>query len=93
MQDIKRRIRSVDSTKQITKAMELVSTAKLRKARQRVEENRPYFQKIEEIIRGIIPHTKELHSPFIEGREIKKGGLYRHHRRPGSLRRIQYQCH
>lgn len=74
MQDIKRRIRSVDSTKQITKAMELVSTAKLRKARQRVEENRPYFQKIEEIIRGIIPHTKELHSPFIEGREIKKAG-------------------
>ncbi len=74
MQDIKRRIKSVDSTKQITKAMELVSSAKLRRARQRVEENRPYFEKIEEAIQGILPHTKELQNPYIDQREIKKTG-------------------
>lgn len=74
MQDIKRRIRSVDSTKQITKAMELVSSAKLRRARQRVEENRPYFEKIEETIQGILPHTKELKNPYIDQREVKKTG-------------------
>ncbi len=74
MQDIKRRIKSVDSTKQITKAMELVSSAKLRRARQRVEENRPYFEKIEETIQGILPHTKELKNPYIDQREIKKTG-------------------
>ena len=74
MQDIKRRIRSVDSTKQITKAMELVSSAKLRRARMKVEENRPYFEKIEETIQGILPHTKELKNPYIDQREIKKTG-------------------
>ncbi|WP_236660315.1 ATP synthase F1 subunit gamma [Isachenkonia alkalipeptolytica] len=74
MQDIKRRIKSVDSTKQITKAMELVSSAKLRRARQRVEENRPYFEKIEEAIQGILPHTKELQNPYIDQREVKKTG-------------------
>ena len=74
MQDIKRRIKSVDSTKQITKAMELVSSAKLRRARMRVEENRPYFEKIEETIQGILPHTKELKNPYIDQREVKKTG-------------------
>jgi len=74
MQDIKRRIKSVDSTKQITKAMELVSSAKLRRARMRVEKNRPYFEKIEETIQGILPHTKELQNPYIDQREIKKTG-------------------
>jgi len=74
MQDIKRRIRSVDSTKQITKAMELVSSAKLRRARQRVEENRPYFEKIEETIQGILPHTRELKNSYIDQREVKKTG-------------------
>ncbi len=74
MQDIKRRIKSVDSTKQITKAMELVSSAKLRRARQRAEENRPYFEKIEETIQGILPHTKEVQSPYLDQREIKKTG-------------------
>jgi F-type H+-transporting ATPase subunit gamma len=74
MQDIKRRIKSVDSTKQITKAMELVSSAKLRRARQRAEENRPYFEKIEEAIQGILPHAKEVQSPYLDQREIKKTG-------------------
>ena len=41
LRDIKRRIRSVNSTKQITKAMEMVSAAKLRKAQTRAEKARP----------------------------------------------------
>lgn len=74
MQDIKRRIKSVDSTKQITKAMELVSTAKLRRARQRAEENRPYFEKIEEAVQGILPHAKEVQNVYLDQRELKKTG-------------------
>lgn len=74
MQDIKRRIRSVDSTKQITKAMELVSTAKLRRARQRAEQNRPYFEKIEEAVQGILPHAKEVQNIYLDQRELKKTG-------------------
>ena len=41
--DIKRRIKSVESTMQITKAMELVASSKLRKAKERVETARPFF--------------------------------------------------
>ena len=43
MKDIKRRIKSVESTMQITKAMELVASSKLRKAKEKVENSRPYF--------------------------------------------------
>ena len=44
MRGIKRRRESVQSTQQITKAMKLVSTVKLQKARARVEANEPYFE-------------------------------------------------
>ena len=43
MKDIKLRIKSVQSTMQITKAMELVASSKLRRAKERAENSRPYF--------------------------------------------------
>ena len=43
MKDIKRRIKSVQSTMQITKAMELVASSKLRRAKEKAEEPRPFF--------------------------------------------------
>ena len=43
MKDIKRRIKSVESTMQITKAMELVASSKLRKAKEKADKARPYF--------------------------------------------------
>ncbi len=45
MKDIKLRIKSVESTMQITKAMELVASNKLRRAKERVENSRPYFER------------------------------------------------
>ena len=45
MQEIKRRIKSVESTKKITKAMELVATSKLRKTRNQLDELKPYYQR------------------------------------------------
>ena len=44
MKEIKLRIKSVESTMQITKAMELVASSKLRRAKERVEHSRPYFE-------------------------------------------------
>ena len=44
MKEIKLRIKSVQSTMQITKAMELVASSKLRRAKERVEHSRPYFE-------------------------------------------------
>lgn len=72
MRDIKRRIKSVNSTKQITKAMELVSSAKLRRARERVEKSRPYFETIKATVQDIFSNATNLKHEFVNEREIKK---------------------
>jgi F-type H+-transporting ATPase subunit gamma len=48
--DIKRRMQSVDNTKKITRTMEMVAASKLRRARERVEESRPYSEKLRDVI-------------------------------------------
>lgn len=70
--DIKRRMHSIESTMQITKAMYLVSSAKLNKARERVEETRPYFEITTESVKRILSSTKGMNHPFLQQREIKK---------------------
>ena len=56
MKDIKLRIKSVESTMQITKAMELVASSKLRKAKERQERCRPYFTGLKQTLeRTIFP--------------------------------------
>ncbi|WP_334297447.1 ATP synthase F1 subunit gamma [Alkaliphilus hydrothermalis] len=72
MRDIKRRIKSVNSTKQITKAMELVSSAKLRKAKEELEKTKPYFNAMEDTIRGIFANTKGIKHEFLTQRDVKK---------------------
>lgn len=71
MKDIKRRIKSVESTMQITKAMELVSSSKLRKAKEKVENSRPYFNILQETILKVLDNTKSLKSAYTEVREVK----------------------
>ncbi|MFA5523164.1 MAG: ATP synthase F1 subunit gamma [Tissierellales bacterium] len=71
MKDIKRRIRSVGGIKQITKAMELVSSAKLRKARERLEMSRPYYQTLIRSIQEILSSTRGTKHPLLERREVK----------------------
>ncbi|SKC56289.1 ATP synthase F1 subunit gamma [Maledivibacter halophilus] len=72
MRDIKRRIRSVNSTKQITKAMELVSTAKLRRARGRLEKVRPYFETVNETVQEILGSSSNIDHSYTIEREVKK---------------------
>ena len=69
--DIKRRIRSISSTKQITNAMALVSSAKMRKARIRLEKSRPYYLTILDSIKDIINNTNVKH-PLLCFREPSK---------------------
>lgn len=59
--DIKRRIRGINNTKQITKAMELVSSAKMRKSRLRLEKTRPYYYTVLESISSILAGAKINH--------------------------------
>lgn len=54
MQSIKRRIKSVESTKKITKAMQLVATSKLRKTRNQLDELKPYYSKVQETVAEIL---------------------------------------
>lgn len=74
MQDIKRRIRSVNSTKQITKAMELVASSKMKKTKERLETTRPYFNAVRDAVNDIISHTIGVRHKLITPREIKKTG-------------------
>ena len=72
MKDIKRRIKSVESTMQITKAMELVATSKLKKAKVKAEQSKPYFNILYETIQGILANTKVTGSLYTREKEIKK---------------------
>ncbi|MBS5150327.1 MAG: ATP synthase F1 subunit gamma [Butyricicoccus pullicaecorum] len=71
MKDIKRRIRSVESTMQITKAMELVASSKLRRAKERVEQTRPYFYALQETVSRVL-RENHFSNVYTEQRTIKK---------------------
>ena len=64
MKDIKRRIKSVESTMQITKAMELVASSKLRRAKEQVERSRPYFDLLYGTLVDIARHNRDFSSPY-----------------------------
>jgi F-type H+-transporting ATPase subunit gamma len=70
--EIKNRIRSMESTKQITKAMEMVATSKLRHAQQKVLSSRPYFEILYDTITGIVDSNTDFSSPYLQMREVKK---------------------
>ncbi len=72
MKDIKRRIKSVESTMQITKAMELVASSKLKRAKEKAEQSKPYFNILYDTIQGILANTKVTDSVYTQEREIKK---------------------
>lgn len=71
MKDIRRRIKSVASTRQITKAMELVASGKLRKAKQKAEQARPYFNELYKSMCEIASANTVFSTVFTEKREIK----------------------
>ncbi len=73
LKDIRNRISSVESTKQITNAMKMVSAAKLRKAQKAVQQLRPYANKLQEILTHISASESEnTYSPYTEEREEEK---------------------
>jgi len=66
--DIRRRIRSVKNTQQITKAMKMVSAAKLRRAQERVMSARPYAQKILSVLNSLVTRAEGQTHPLLEDR-------------------------
>ena len=65
MRDIKRRKTSIQSTQQITKAMKLVSTVKLQRAKTRAERSKAYFNCMFETIQGMIARTGHIDHPYL----------------------------
>ncbi len=74
MRDIKRRIRSFEKTKQITKAMEMVAASYLRRAQERAQAARPYADKLREVILHIADGTSDITHPMLEKREVNRTG-------------------
>ena len=66
--DIRRRIRSVRNTQQITKAMKMVSAAKLRRAQERVFSARPYANKILSVLNSLVTRSENKRHPLLEER-------------------------
>ncbi|UOQ94952.1 F0F1 ATP synthase subunit gamma [Halobacillus shinanisalinarum] len=74
LRDIKGRITSTKKTKQITKAMEMVSASKLNRAEQNAKQFVPYSEKIQEVVAGIAAGGGVTSHPMLESREVKRTG-------------------
>ncbi|OKP98480.1 ATP synthase F1 subunit gamma [Paenibacillus sp. P46E] len=72
MRDIKRQIKSVQNTRQITKAMEMVAASKLRKAQEKAEAARPYSEKLKEVVASIASGSQDATHPMLVSRPVKK---------------------
>lgn len=72
MRDIKRRKGSIQSTQQITKAMKLVSTVKLQRAKQRAEQSKAYFNCMYETVTSVLGRTGNLNHPYLNGGDSAK---------------------
>ena len=72
MKDIKLRIRSVESTMQITKAMQLVATSKLRRGKERMESSKPFGVIARQAISAAVARCEDAHIPYLTPREGKR---------------------
>ncbi len=76
VQDIRRRIRSVGNTRKITRAMELVAAAKLRRAQTRIEAMRPFAERMQELMVGVARASTSLRGlPLLQRRDLRKAAI------------------
>jgi len=76
VQDLKRRIRSIRNTRKITKAMELVASARLRRAQARIEAMRPYADRMTELMAGTARASTSLQGlTLLQRREVKRAAI------------------
>ena len=68
-QDLKRRVRSITNTRKLTKAMELVASARLRRAQTRIEAMRPYADRMLELMGGVAQAAGSVRLPLLQRRE------------------------
>ena len=68
-QELKRRVRSITNTRKVTRAMELVASARLRRAQSRIEAMRPYADRMQELMAGVARAAGNVRLPLLEQRE------------------------
>src|SRR4030065_2244803 len=73
--EIKRRIRIVISIQQITRAMQMISASRLKKAEDRLRSARPFAEKIQEFMETLAPSLTSIRHPLLVKREVKNIGL------------------
>ncbi|MDI3512500.1 MAG: F-type H+-transporting ATPase subunit gamma [Betaproteobacteria bacterium] len=73
--EIRGKIKSVENTKKITKAMEMVAASKMRKAQDRMRSARPYSEKVRQIVGNLSKANPEYTHPFMERNEAKTAGF------------------
>ncbi len=74
LRDIRRRIRSVESTRKITQAMKMVAAAKLRRAQESAEASRPYAERIEDALRSVAADASAGRMPLLRPRPVQRIG-------------------
>ena len=75
MRAIKRRKESIQSTEQITKAMKLVSTVKLQKARARAESTKPYFEAMYTTVAAMLAKSGNIMNPYLQSGASQKKAI------------------
>ena len=75
LRDIRRRIRSVKSTQQVTRAMKIVAAAKLRRAQDRILATRPYAQQMRQVLASLATRTDPSRHPLLTARKVKRHEL------------------
>lgn len=75
MRDIKRRKSSIQSTQQITKAMKLVSTVKLQKAKNRAEQSNPYFNYMYQTVTSMLARSGSMNHPYLKAGSSQKKAI------------------
>jgi F-type H+-transporting ATPase subunit gamma len=73
--EINSKIRSIKSTQKITRAMEMISASKMRKAQERMTISRPYATKIRSVIGHVAKSHAEYRHPYLNVREVKRAGF------------------
>ena len=73
--EIRTQVASIKGTQKITKAMQMVSASKMRRAQERMQATRPYADKIQNVVNHLSQAHPEYHHPYLEQREVKRIGL------------------
>ena len=87
LKEVRNRIKSIQSTQQITKAMKMISATKLRKAQEAIQQMRPYSKKLQQVLSNIVSDSDgSAGFSLSTARPVEKALLILYHERPVFLR-------